>query len=132
MRDVDYLTPNETEAGMLTGLSVCDIPSAAKAGRALLGLGVRNVIVTMGRRGCLLVNRDGTCHVRALKVSAVDTTGAGDAFNGAFAVAMARRQSAADAMAFAASVAAFSVTRMGAQTSMPSSRELNAFLAKGH
>jgi len=130
LRNVDYLTPNETEAEILTGVAVRDLATAERAARRLIGLGVGTVIVTLGKRGCFMVCAGGKLHVPALKVKAVDTTAAGDAFNGSLALALARGKSPAEAMCFASSVAAFSVTRMGAQVSMPWPKELRAFVRK--
>ncbi len=128
LRSVDILTPNETEAEFLSGVRVRDGRSAAAAAKRLLSLGVGAVIVTLGSRGCLLVTGETVSHFPARKVRPVDTTAAGDAFNGALAAGLAEGKHLAEAIGFAGAVAAFSVTRMGAQTSMPSRRELRAFL----
>jgi ribokinase len=97
----------------------------------LMSRGVRNVLIKLGGRGCVVAeagrNKE---HVPAFTVSAVDTTAAGDAFNGAFAVGQMRGQSAKDSALFAAAVAAISVTRAGAQPSMPTAREVEAFLTE--
>lgn len=131
LRYVDFLTPNVTEAGMLSGVPVRNEADAERAGRKLLALGVGAVIVTMGKSGCLLVQNGAAKRFRAHKVKAVDTTGAGDAFNGAFALELARGADIDRAIERAMSVAAFSVTRMGAQASMPTRRQLTAFLRQG-
>jgi ribokinase len=128
LRSVDILTPNETEAELLSGVRVRDERSAAAAAKRLLSLGVGVVIVTLGSRGCLLVTEETVSHFPARKVKPVDTTAAGDAFNGALAAGLAGGKHLSEAIVFAGAVAAFSVTRMGAQTSMPSSSELRAFL----
>ncbi len=127
-RMVDYLTPNETELELLSGMSVSTLRSAEAAARKVLADGVRNVIVTMGAKGCLLVNSATTRVFPARKVKPVDTTAAGDAFNGALAYALASGSSLMEAIPFANSVAAFSVTRMGAQSSMPTMKEIRAFM----
>ncbi len=127
---VDILTPNETEAGILSGIQVQDADSAAQAACALLRTGVKQVIVTLGSNGCLLVSEGQTRAFPAVRVTPVDTTAAGDAFNGALAGALADGKPLVDAIPFANSVAAFSVTRMGAQSSMPGRNELKAFLRK--
>jgi ribokinase len=125
---VDYLTPNETEAEILTGISVIDKDSATRAGRKLIGEGVSTVIVTLGDKGSILVTSMKTEIFPAMNVTAVDTTAAGDAFNGALAYSIAAAGKVEDAIRFATNVAAFSVTRIGAQTSMPTQKELKEFL----
>lgn len=129
----DYVTPNETELLALTGQETVADEDApldtieAAAGR-LLARGARRVLVKLGSRGAMLVASDGTMRVPPRRVSAVDTTAAGDAFNGAFAVALAEDQPVADGLRFAAAAAALSVTRAGAQPSMPTRNELTTFL----
>ena len=127
LRLVDYLTPNETEAEILTGIRVSTPARVEKAALKLLELGVRNVIVTLGRHGSLLVNRQVIRKFPSVKVRAVDSTGAGDAFSGALAVALAAGKRVEEAIIFASRVAAFSVTRMGAIPSMPTMRDLRAW-----
>ncbi|MCG3158103.1 MAG: Bifunctional ribokinase/ribose-5-phosphate isomerase A [bacterium] len=124
---VDYLTPNETETEILTGMPVKNVASAQKAAKRLLNLGVKNVIITLGAKGCLLVNAESAKIFPARKVKAVDTTAAGDAFNGALAFWLAKGGSTNEAIRFANAVAAFSVTKMGAQSSMPTMKELQKF-----
>ncbi len=125
---IDYLTPNETEAEILSGVPVRNVKSAEKAARKLLKRGVKNIIVTMGSKGCLLVNRATLKVFPAKKVKPVDSTAAGDAFNGALALSLANGGNLDEAINFANTVAAVSVTRMGAQTSMPTMRELRSFV----
>lgn len=127
-RFVDVLTPNETECELLTGIRVFDEASAEEAAGRLLRKGTKNVVVTMGKKGALRVNSSGSHFFDALRVEAVDTTAAGDAFNGALAVSLGGGKTLDEAIRFANSVAAFSVTRKGAQTSMPTLKELNRFL----
>lgn len=124
LRRIDYLTPNETELRQLTGLSGSDRQSIVRAARELLGQGVGNIVVTLGARGAMLVNRGGVHTFPAMRVKSVDSTAAGDAFNGAFAFALAAGQHPHAAIQFANRVAGFSVTRMGAQSSMPRMRDL--------
>ncbi|MCK9413388.1 MAG: ribokinase [Prolixibacteraceae bacterium] len=113
------ITPNETEAELLTGVPVTDVKSAESAARRLLAKGVQVVVVTLGSRGALLVTAD-QCHlIPSFKVKAVDTTAAGDCFNGALAVAIAEGAGLENAIAFANKAASISVTRMGAQVSAP-------------
>jgi ribokinase len=127
LRLVDFLTPNETELGQLTDTRISGKASIREAARKLLRIGVRNVLVTMGSNGCLLVNDEVCKPFPARRVKAVDTTAAGDAFNGALAVSLARGETLEEAIPFASDVAACSVTRMGAQSSMPTMREVKRF-----
>ncbi len=117
LKCVDWLTPNETEAELLTGVKVVDTASATKAAAILKRKGVKHVIITMGKKGCFC----GDCGkiFPGLKVKAVDCVAAGDTFNGAFVVALTEGKSVADAIAFAQKAAAISVTRPGAQDSVP-------------
>lgn len=124
---VSVLTPNETEAGILTGVEVTDETSARVAAARLLACGVKAVVVTMGAQGYLLAAADAVEFVPALPVRAVDATAAGDAFTGSLAVGLARGQSLRDAAQFAARAAALSVTKMGAQPSMPTRQAVEAF-----
>jgi len=128
LKMVDVLTPNETEAQILTGIEVHDEPSARAAAEELLSAGVKTVILTMGVQGFLLVDHQRVEFVTARQVDAVDSTAAGDAFTGSLAVGMARGQSLSEAALFANHVAALSVTRMGAQPSMPTLQEVGDFM----
>lgn len=118
------ITPNETECMFLCGCAEKDI--CACAGK-LLDKGVKNVIVTLGGKGSLLLNEEGAVTVPACKVKAVDTTAAGDTYNGALCVALARGMSIVDAIGFATKAAAISVTRPGAQPSVPTLDEVESF-----
>ena len=126
---VDILTPNETEAEALTGIKVTDPASAADAADALLAKGVKTVIITLGEKGLLLATQDSKEMIPNHKVKAVDSTAAGDAFTGALAYGLARGNSIKDAAVYANAVAAVSVTRYGAQPSMPTTKEVDAFIA---
>jgi ribokinase len=131
MRRVTYLTPNEIETCSLLEYAAPDLPeeSLEGAAAAFLGHGCENVILKLGARGCYVRLTNGTRkRIPGFKVSAVDTTAAGDAFNGAFAVASVAGKGPFAAAEWASAVAAISVTRPGAQPSMPSSREVEAFL----
>lgn len=127
---VDVLTPNETEAQILTAIEVTDEDSARTAARSLLESGAGAVILTMGAKGYLLATGHEAEFVQAIAVDAVDATAAGDAFTGSLAVGLARGDTLADAAYFANHVAALSVTRMGAQSSMPSVEEVEDFIRK--
>jgi ribokinase len=125
----DYVTPNETEAEILTGLPVASIADAERAADALLARGARNVIVTLGSRGALLKNASLREHVPAFTAGpVVDTTGAGDAFTGGLAVALAEGKSSPHAVRFGCAVAGLSVTRPGTAPSMPARAEIDALL----
>src|SRR5216683_2466244 len=135
LKCVDWLTPNETEACFLLGrapeeLSEDELEDAANA---LLALGSRNVILKLGKRGCYVALLDGTRQLLpAHGVHAVDTTAAGDAFNGALAVALLNGQDPLRSASWASAVAAISVTRPGAQPSMPTPLEVDRFLEDSH
>ena len=124
------LTINESEAARLTSLPVQDADSAAKAAAAIRALGAMRVIVTLGAAGALADGPEGRVHAPAPRVTAVDTTGAGDAFNGALAVALAERRSLGAALAFANTAAALACTKRGAQPSMPVRAEVERSLAR--
>ena len=118
------ITPNESEAGMITGIPVTDVSSATEAARMLHERGVKVVIVTLGSKGALLYADGEATMVPAPKVEAIDTTAAGDVFNGAIAVAISERMGLKKGVEFACKAAAISVTRMGAQSSAPYRHEL--------
>src|SRR5579863_8969625 len=111
---ISVLTPNETEAELLTGIKVTDDAAAAKACSTLRSRGVRTVILTLGQRGAFLADADGQRLVPGFKVKPVDSTAAGDIFNGALSVALAEGKTVPDAVRFANAAAALSVTRLGA------------------
>lgn len=126
---VDYLIPNEVEAAMLTGLPVRDPAGAEAAARALQAAGARNVIVTLGGQGVLVLTAHGAAsHYPAPRVVPVDTTAAGDTFIGGFAARIAAGDALPEAIRFAQRAAALSVTRAGAQPSIPTLAELDAFV----
>jgi len=126
------LTPNESEAELLTGVAVNDDAAVAKAAEALLARGVQNVIITLGARGAFVAGKEARGFVHGYKVKPVDTTGAGDVFNGALAVALAEGKSLLEAVRFGSAAAALSVTRLGAQTSAPVRKEIEKLLASGN
>ena len=129
LQHADICAPNETETQLLTGLPVSTSAEAEQAARALLARGPSIVILTLGERGILVVDQETAHHVPALRVEAVDTTGAGDAFIGSLAVFLGEGQPLARAVQAANAVAALSVTKMGTQISFPQRAEVNAFLA---
>lgn len=125
------LTPNETEASILLGRPPARVTmqEAAALAEALRGLGPKAVIVKLGEQGCYFDDGQTRLAVPGFKVRAVDTTAAGDTFNGALAVALAEQRPMAEALRFANAAAALSVTKLGAQASIPSREETDAFLA---
>ena len=126
---IDYLTPNETEASTLSGVGVITVDDAKRAARILQAKGAKNIIVTLGEKGALILDRPGEYrHVPSFKVDAVDTTGAGDAFNGAFALALAEGKDIYGATVFANAAAALSVTRIGTAPAMAYRKEIDEFL----
>jgi ribokinase len=124
---VSVLKPNETEAQILTGVKIVDEKSARVAAQQLLKCGVKAVILTMGAKGFLLATVDGAELVPALKVEPVDATAAGDAFTGSLAVGLAQGKTLREAASFANHAAALSVTKLGAQSSMPTQQEVESF-----
>ena len=128
----DFVTPNETEAEALTGVTVTDVNSATQAAKALLARGTSAVIVTLGAQGALYHDARQTVHVPAISAGAgVETTGAGDAFNGGFVVALSEGRDVIDAVRFGCATAGISVTRTGAASAMPARTEIDAWLVRG-
>ena len=130
LRLTDLCVPNETEAALLTAIATDTPEGAAAAARSLCGRGPRAVIVTLGSRGCLVDEGRGAEHFAARPVAAVDSTGAGDAFLGALAAALAKGIGLREAVPLAGAAATLSVTRPGAQASFPTRAEVDAFLAR--
>lgn len=123
------MTPNETETRVLTGIAPIDEASCARAAREFFARGVQNVIITLGAQGCYFAHPSGGRHFATPSVDAVDTTAAGDAFNGALAYFLAEGQEFADAIPMASAYAALSTTKIGAQESMPTRKALDDFRA---
>jgi ribokinase len=132
-RLVDVLTPNETEAKILTGEDTADEAGIRRAGEALLARGIRTVIVKAGARGAYLVEKGMFCRVEGFAVRAIDTVAAGDSFNAGLAFALSLGYEITKAIRFANAVGAISTTKEGAQSAMPTRAELDVFLAEsGH
>ncbi len=125
LHDLFLLTPNETEASLLTGINVVDKITASDATKVLLEKGVQHVIITLGKNGAYYRDANTSFYVPALSVDVKDTTAAGDTFNGAIAVAITAKMNWEDAVGFAVEAASISVTRMGAQASVPYRYELS-------
>ncbi|ARU92724.1 ribokinase [Tatumella citrea] len=126
---VDILTPNETEASVLSGIEVKDVESAKQAARKIADLGARQIIITMGSRGALLYDGQQFQHIPSFPALSVDTTGAGDAFNGAFVAALAAGESEVQAATFASAFASLAVEREGA-SNMPSREQAVSRLSR--
>lgn len=128
LRHITILTPNETEAEQLTGIKIDSLASMEQAAGKLKAAGVQTVILTLGARGAYVSSKALTGLIPGFKVKPLDTTAAGDVFNGALAVALGEGQSLPHAVSFACAAAAISVTRRGAQPSAPMRREIAAFM----
>jgi ribokinase len=124
LRNTWLITPNETEAGMISGIAITDILSAERASVIIQERGVKNVIITMGETGAYVKSERYWGLIPGIKVDPVDTTAAGDVFNGALAVAVSEGKDIYEAVIFANKAAAISVTRMGAQASAPYRSEI--------
>jgi ribokinase len=124
---IDYITPNETEAAALTGIPVATIADAERAADAFLARGVPNAIITLGAQGAFVKNARLKAHVPAVNAgTVVETTGAGDAFNGGFAVALSEGMDLVEAARFGCAAAGISITRPGTAPSMPTRAEIDA------
>jgi ribokinase len=129
LKKISVLTPNEKEAELLTGIRVEDEDSAEDAGRILLSKGVSKVIITLGSQGAMVLDSSGSELVTGFKINPVDTTAAGDIFNGALAVAIAESKNIFEAVKFANAAAALSVAKIGAQSSAPNRDEILKFMS---
>jgi ribokinase len=121
---IHYITPNQSEAELLTGIPVTDENSARQAAKILQEKGIENIIITLGAKGAYVLANDIDEVIPSIKVKAVDTTAAGDNFNGALIVGLSEGMNLRDAVAFANQAAAISVTRLGAQASCPNREEI--------
>lgn len=128
LRQVSILTPNQSEAELLTGIPVDGERAAAEAAQRLRDRGVKTVVVTLGAHGALVASDEATQRVPGFAVEPVDTTAAGDVFNGVLAVALAEGQPLVEAVRFASAAAAISVTKLGAQPSAPMRDAIQQFL----
>lgn len=131
LRGVDCLVANESEARALTGIEISDLQAAEKAGRKLLEAGVPVVIITLGAQGALLVTQRQVVHIPARQVQVVDTTAAGDAFIGGLAVALLKGFELVEAVRYATCAGTLATTVLGAQTSLPSAAQVQAFYEEG-
>lgn len=124
-KHIFVITPNESEAELLTGIRLTDLDSTREAAELLHQKGVENVVITLGAKGAYLSNKATKQLIPAPLVTAIDTTAAGDCFNGALAVALSENEPLNVAVAFACKAASISVTRMGAQSSLPYRKEVD-------
>ena len=122
---VDYFTPNETEAEFYTGVKINNENNAKESAKKLIKMGIKNVIITLGDKGLFYSNGKKDIYIKANKVKAIDTTGAGDAFNGAFSLALLRGKKIKECLEFANTFAGLSTSKMGAGDSMPTLNEIN-------
>jgi ribokinase len=131
LRRVSVLTPNESEAELLTGVKLADQAAVARAAAKLLAQGAQNVVITLGSRGAYVAGKDASQMIPGYKVNAIDTTAAGDVFSGTLAAALAEGKPLVEAARFANAAAAISVTRRGAQPSAPTRKEIERVLVTG-
>ena len=127
IKNVDLLTPNETELEIISGVSIETEEDIQKAAQIMIEKGVKELIVTLGSKGSLYINKEKSMFKKAYKVEAVDTTAAGDSYTGALAVALSQDKNIEDAMDFASKVGALSVLKEGAQSSLPTLEDVENF-----
>ena len=127
IKNVDLLTPNETELEIISGVSIETEEDIQKAAQIMIEKGVKELIVTLGSKGSLYINKEKSMFKKAYKVEAVDTTAAGDSYTGALAVALSQDKNIEDAMDFASKVGALSVLKEGAQSSLPTIEDVKNF-----
>jgi len=128
LKKVYVLTPNEKEAEILSNVEIKDLRSSQMSAKKLLESGVENVVLTLGRNGSIIATKEETVHINGLSVNVIDTTGAGDAFCGALAVALSSRKELKDAVIYANYVGALATTKIGAQEALPTKEELENFI----
>lgn len=127
IKNVDLLTPNETELEIISGVSIETEEDIQKAAQIMIEKGVKELIVTLGSKGSLYINKEKSMFKKAYKVEVVDTTAAGDSYTGALAVALSQDKNIEDAMDFASKVGALSVLKEGAQSSLPTLEDVKNF-----
>ena len=125
---IDVITPNESETELLLGKKVSDLESASTAAQIFLDKGVKEVVITLGEGGAFFKNKEEEFLIPAVKTKVIDTTAAGDTFNGALAVALSEGKSWREAIGFSNRAAAISVTRLGAQSSIPYRKEVESII----
>ena len=122
---IDYFTPNETEAEFYTGIKIHDENDASKSAKKLINMGIKNVIITLGEKGLLYSDGKEEIYIKATQDKAIDTTGAGDAFNGGFSFALLKGKKIKECLEIANKIAGLSTTKLGAGDSMPTFKEIN-------
>lgn len=127
IKNIDLLTPNETELEIISGVSIETEEDIQKASQIMIEKGVKELIVTLGSKGSLYINKEKSMFKKAYKVEAVDTTAAGDSYTGALAVALSQDKGMEEAMDFASKVGALSVLKEGAQSSLPTLEDVENF-----
>lgn len=130
LKKIFLLNPNEKEAELLSGVKITDLKSVRKAAAKLKAKGVKNVIITLGKRGVFAAGSGFEMMVPAFKVKAIDTTAAGDAFTGGFAFAFANKKDFYECITFGMATAALTVTKRGAQASLPNKSQIAKFLSR--
>jgi ribokinase len=130
LKQISIFTPNEVEAEFFTGIKVDTIADAGNAADKLLAKGIETVIITLGARGSFVATKDMKKLVPSFKVKPIDTTGAGDVYNGALAVALAEGKSILEAASYANAAGALATTVLGAQPSAPTRKAIEALVAK--
>ncbi|MCK4478210.1 ribokinase [Candidatus Bathyarchaeota archaeon] len=128
LRKIHILIPNEQEAEVLSGVKISNLSSAKNAAKKILLKGVENIILTIGKKGAIVVTKEEVAHIKGLRVETVDTTGAGDAFCGALAIAISSRGELKEAVVYANCAAALATTKIGAQEPLPTQIELEKFM----
>ena len=132
LKKVSLITPNRSELELITNRNVNTVEEAEKAAKEIISAGVKDVVVTLGKEGALVVNSKETTHVPTFEeVKIVDSTGAGDAFNGGLAITLSEGKSLVEATYFANAVASLNVTKIGTAPAMPYRKEVEKFL-KNH
>ena len=121
---IDYFTPNETEAEFYTGIKITNEKEAKQAAEKLLNLGIKKIIITLGEKGLFYTDGKEEIYLKAKSIKAIDTTGAGDAFNGGLAFALSENRSIKECLELANKVAGLSTTKLGAGNSMPTKKDL--------
>jgi ribokinase len=128
LKSIFILTPNEVEASMMSKIDIKGPKDLIKAGKKLIGMGIERIVITLGDKGAMLVSKEKILRFPAVKVKAIDTTGAGDAFNGALAVALAEGKNIEEAIKFANFTGALTTTKVGAQEALPTRKEVEEFI----
>ena len=132
LRRIDIVTPNETEAQVLTGVKIENQADAERAAKVFMDKGVKEVVITLGSLGAFAMNQEKSELVKRLSVEAIDTTGAGDAFNGGFVMALAEGKDLFTALRYGNVTGALSVTKLGTAPSMPLREDIDAMYEKAY